>query len=75
MTVDSHDEIGVTVADMRNIIDAVKHLVSILLVQELALGIENFEWVVCIIQSHHRVEACLSLKHHMLNSFVVFFIE
>jgi hypothetical protein len=57
--------------DMRDIVDAVKNFVPIFLIEELSLGIENFQRVLSVVCCQHGVESLLSLFHNAINLLLV----
>jgi len=65
--VNSHHEVRMTMANMWYVIDAVKYFVSIFLIEELTLGVENFQRVISIVNCQHRIECLFSFFQNAVN--------
>jgi hypothetical protein len=70
-----HDVVGVAVADVGDVVDAVEDLVAVLFVEVLPLGVVQFEGVVGVGERHHWVQGLLSLIDDRLDFICIFFIE
>lgn len=70
--VEPHDVVGVAVADVGDVVDAVQHLVSVLFVEVLTLGVEQLERATRIGKSHHRVQGLPSLGDYRMHFFCIF---
>jgi len=73
--VEAHDVVGVAVADVGDVVDAVQHLAPVLLVEVLAPRVEQLQRAARIGQSHHRVQDLPPLGDYRIDLFCIFSIR